>query len=90
MLHSRELQGEIRRSSSVNNAKKQRKMERLKIIQENWRYKGIFHTKMVTIKDRYYKDLIEADEIKKKLQEYTELYKKSLFLWINMMVWTFT
>ena len=74
----------------MNNAKKQRKMERLKIIQENWRYKGTFHTKMVTIKDRYYKDLIEADEIKKKLQEYTELYKKSLFLWINMMVWTFT
>jgi len=31
---------------------------------------------MGTIKDRHGKDLIEADKIKKKWQEYTELYKK--------------
>ena len=39
--------------------------------------KGIFHAKMGTIKDRNSKDLTEADEIKKRWQEYTEeLYKK--------------
>ena len=31
-----------------------------------------------TIKDRNGKDLIEAEEIKKRWQEYTELYKKGL------------
>ena len=38
--------------------------------------KGIFHAKMGTIKDRNGKDLIEAEEIKKRWQEYRELYKK--------------
>ena len=41
--------------------------------------KGIFHTKLDTIKDRNCMDLTEADYIKKKWQEYTEeLYKKDL------------
>ena len=40
--------------------------------------KGLFHTKMGTIKDRNGTDLIEAEDIKKKWQEYTELYKKDL------------
>ena len=41
--------------------------------------KGIFHAKMGTIKDRNSKDLTEAEEIKKRWQEYTkELYKKDL------------
>ena len=41
--------------------------------------KGIFHAKMGTIKDRNGTDLTEAEEIKKKWQEYTEeLYKKDL------------
>ena len=40
--------------------------------------KGTFHAKMGTIKDRNSKDLIEAEEIKKRQQEYTELYKKGL------------
>ena len=40
--------------------------------------KGTFHTKMGTIKDRNGKDLTEAEEFKKRWQEYTEeLYKKS-------------
>ena len=39
--------------------------------------KGTFHAKWGTIKDRNDKDLIEAEEIKKRWQEYTEeLYKK--------------
>ena len=38
--------------------------------------KGIFHAKMATIKDRNGMDLTEAEDIKKRWQEYTELYKK--------------
>ena len=34
--------------------------------------KGIFHTKMSTIKDRNDIDLTEAEDIKKRWQEYTE------------------
>jgi len=40
--------------------------------------KGIFHVKMSTIKDRNGMDLTEAEDIKKRGQEYTELYKKDL------------
>ena len=41
--------------------------------------KGTFHAKMGTIKDRNCMDLTEAENIKKKWQEYTEeLYKKEL------------
>ena len=41
--------------------------------------KGIFHAKMGSIKDRNSRDLTEADDIKKRQQEYTEkLYKKDL------------
>ena len=40
--------------------------------------KGTFHAKMSTIKDRNGMDLTEAEDIKKKWQEFTELYKKDL------------
>ena len=41
--------------------------------------KGIFHAKMGTIKDRNGVDLTEAEDIKKRWQEYTEeLYRKDL------------
>ena len=41
--------------------------------------KGTFHAKMGSIKDRNGMDLTEAEEIKKRWQEYTEeLYKKDL------------
>ena len=40
--------------------------------------KGTFHAKMGTIKDRSGMDLKEAEDIKKRWQEYTELYKKDL------------
>ena len=41
--------------------------------------KGIFHAKMSLIKDRNGMDLTEAEDIKKRWQEYTEeLYKKYL------------
>ena len=39
--------------------------------------KGTFHAKMGSIKDRNGNDLTEAEEIRKRWQEYTEkLYKK--------------
>ena len=49
--------------------------------------KGIFHAKMDTIKDRNGMDLTEAEDIKKRWQEYTkELYKKIFMTQIIMMV----
>ena len=40
--------------------------------------KGTFHAEMGSIKDRNGMDLTEAEDIKKKWQEYTDLYKKEL------------
>ena len=40
--------------------------------------KGTFHAKIGTIKDRNGMDLTEAEDIKKRWQEYTELYKRDL------------
>ena len=40
--------------------------------------KGTFHAKMGTIKDRNGMDLTESEDIKKRWQEYKELYKKDL------------
>ena len=38
--------------------------------------KGTFHAKMGSIKNRSGMDLTEAEDFKKRWQEYTELYKK--------------
>ena len=40
--------------------------------------KATFHAKMGTIKDRHDMDLTKAKDIKKRWQEYIELYKKDL------------
>ena len=49
--------------------------------------KGTFHAKMGSIKDRHGLDLTEAEDIKKRWQEYTEeLYKKDLTTQIITMV----
>ena len=40
--------------------------------------KGPFHAKVGTIKDRNGMDLTDAEDIKKRWQEYTELYKEDL------------
>ena len=49
--------------------------------------KGTFHTKMGTIKRRNSIDLTEAEDMKKRWQEYTEeLYKKALRMQISTMV----
>ena len=46
---------------------------------------------MGTIKDTNDKELTEAEEIKKRWQEYTEeLYKKVLLTWITIMLWSVT
>ena len=61
----------------------------LKIVRDT---KGTFHAIMGTIKARNVMDLTETEEIKKRWQEYTELYKKKkvLMTWIIMMVWSLT
>ena len=41
--------------------------------------KGTYHAKMGSIKDRNGMDVTEAEDIKKKWQEYTKLYKKDLY-----------
>ena len=47
------------------------------LIKKIWDTKETFHAKMGTIKDRNGMDLTEAEDIKKRWQEYTEeLYKK--------------
>ena len=53
--------------------------------------KGTFHARMLTINNRNGKD-IEAEEIKKRWQEYTkELYQKKVTMtWISTMVWSLT
>ena len=48
--------------------------------------KGKFHAKMGSIKDRSGMDLTEAEDIKKRWQEYIELYKKDLHMQIITMV----
>ena len=49
--------------------------------------KGTFHAKMSTIMDRNGMDLTEAEDIKKRWQEYTEeLYKKIFMTQITTMV----
>ena len=49
--------------------------------------KGTLHAKMGSIKDRNGTDLTEAEDIKKRWQEYTEeMYKKVFMTQITMMV----
>ena len=53
-----------------------------------WDTKG---AKVDTIQDRNGMDLTEAEDIKKRWQEYTEeIYKKILKTWITMMMWSLT
>ena len=63
------------------NAKKWRKIiewERLEIPSRKLDTKGMFHAKMGSIKDTNVMVLTEAEDIKKKWQEYAELHKKDL------------
>ena len=81
MQSSKEGQGEIRKPSSVISAKKEDNNRIIKtrdLFKKIRDAKGIFHAKMGSIKDRNDMDLTEAEDIKKRWQEYTELYKKDL------------
>ena len=82
MQSSKEEKGEIRKASSVISAKKSRKIiewETRDLFKKIRDTKGTFHAKMGTIKDRNCMDITEAEDIKKRWQEYTEeLYKKDL------------
>ena len=42
--------------------------------------KGTFHAKMGTIKDRKSMDVTEAEDIKKRWQEYTKLHQKKILM----------
>ena len=68
------------------NAKKKKKEENNRmgktrdLFKKIRQTKGNFHAKMGSIKDRNVMDLTEAEDIKKRWQEYTEeLYKKDLY-----------
>ena len=68
-------------SDQSKETEKNNRMEKtrdlFKKIRDN---KGTLHAKMGSIKDRNGMDLTEAEDIKKRWQEYTEeLYKKDLF-----------
>ena len=80
MQRSKEYQEEIRKPSSAINAKKEennRMGETKDLFKKIRDTKGIFHAKMGSIKDRNGMDLTEAEDIKKRWQEYKEeLYKK--------------
>ena len=48
------------------------------------------HAKMGTIKDRNGKELTETEDIKKRRQEYKQIFKKVLMTQITMMMRSFT
>ena len=81
-MQSSKEQGQIRKPSSVISAKKQEnnRMGKTRDLFKKIRdTKGTFHAKTGSIKDRNSRDLTEAEDIKKRWQEYTkELYKKDL------------
>ena len=84
MQTSKEERGERRKPSSVISAEKQKKTlewerktrDLFKKIRDT---KRTFHAKMGSIKDRICMDVTEAEDIKKRWQEYTEeQYEKDL------------
>ena len=91
MQSSNEQQGEIRKPFLMINAKKQRKTtewERLEISSRKLEIlREHFMKRWAEIKDRNGIDLTEAEDIKKRWQEYTEaLYKKIFMIQIILMV----
>ena len=61
------------------------------LFKKIWDTKGTFHAKMGTIKDRNAMDLTEAEDIKKRWQEYTEEYTRKIFMTqIITTVWSRT
>ena len=64
-------------SDQCKEIEKNNRMGKTRDLFKKIRYtKGTFHAKMGSIKDRKGMDLTEAEDIKKRWQEFTELYKK--------------
>ena len=63
----------------LNNTRKQQKAKTRDLFWKIGNTKGTFHPKMGTMKDRSGRDLVDAEEIKKRWKEHTEgVYKKDL------------
>ena len=77
MQSFKEYQGEIRNPSSVQKIQENNRMGKTRdLFKKSRATKGTFHAKMGTT-DRNDMELTEAEDIKKRWQEYTEeLYKK--------------
>ena len=82
MQSSKDEQEEIRKASSVISAKKTEENDIMGKTRDLFKkirdIKGPFQAKMGTIKDRNGMDLTEAEDIKKRWQEDTELNKTDL------------
>ena len=81
MQSSKEQQGDFKKPSCSNQYKEIEENNRMGKTRDLFKKirdsKGTFHAKMGSIKDRNGMDLTEAEDIKKRWQEYTEeLYKK--------------
>ena len=76
MQSSKEQQGELREAFLSDQCKETEKNNRVGKTRDLFKKirdtKGTFHAKMITIKDRNGMDLTEAEDIKKRWQEYTE------------------
>ena len=74
-------------SDQCKETKENNRMGKTRDLFKKIRYtKGTFHTKMGSIKDRNDMYLTEAEDIERRWQEYTELYKKILMTQIITMV----
>ena len=69
MQYSKEYQGEIRMQRNRGNNRMGKTRDLFKKIRDT---RGTFHAKVGSIKDRNGMDLTEAEDIKKRWQEYTE------------------
>ena len=80
MQSSKEQQEEIRKTSSSDQYKEIKENNRMGKARDLFKKirdtKGTFHAKMGSIKDRNGMDLTEAEDIKKRWQEYTEELQK--------------
>ena len=82
MQSSEEYQGELRKPSSAINAKIEENNRMVKTrdpFKKIRDTKGTFHAKMGSIKNRNGMDLTEAEDIKKRWQEYKEQRRKKIF-----------
>ena len=81
-----EHQGEIRKPSSVNNAKRKKQNGKTRDL-----FNGTFNAKMTTMKDKKGKDLTKAEGINKMCKNIQKKHtKKLLMIQITTMVWSFT